>query len=315
MKSILAPLVLAFCCAVPVVAVEREVNRTFAVQPGCTLVVESYHGDIVIVESDDAEVRLALHLDYDVDTEAEADQLRAGLSLVCTSVANTISIVARHPAETGPRFSWEENKRMNLYYQISVPRECHLALRTGKGSITVGRIAGRMLARVEEGTIFFRQVDGSIDASTERGDVIISRCSGSVRARVGRGAIRLGTIGGPSDLRNSNGGIEVMKALGALTAFAEVGDVMVNFPRETSQPAKLTSSGGNMHVHIDPEANCEVAATSTWGRVENSLDFKGGTGTSGRRHLAGRMNEGGPLLQFRANGGSVKIEPGATLFE
>lgn len=293
----------------------REYQRTFPVQPGCTLVVDTYHGEIVIEESDQPEVRVTLNVDFNVETEAEAERFWAGLDCRFSADGRTVSIIARNPVETGPRLSWEENKRMNLYYRISVPRQCDLRLKTGTGKITVGRLAGRMSARVETGTIFFRQVDGSIDATVDTGEIVISRCSGEVGARVRKGAIRVGTIGGKAELRNANGGIDVMVAKGALTALSELGDISVNFPRQISQPASLTAAGGNVTVQIDPAASCTVDASAAWGRVRNTLPLTGAATDREAKRVTGRLNQGGPLLKIRADGGSVSLAPGEAPFE
>ena len=293
----------------------REYQRTFPVQPGCTLVVDTYHGEIVIEESDQSEVRVTLNVDFEVETEAEAERFWAGLDCRFSADGQTVSIVARNPVATGPRLSWDENKRMNLYYRISVPRQCDLRLKTGMGRNTVGRLAGRMSARVDTGTIFFRQVDGSIDAAVDTGEVVISRCSGDVSVRVREGTIRVGTIGGRAELRNSRGGIDVMVAKGALTALAKLGDISVNFPRQVSQPASLTAAGGNMNVQIDPAAHCEVDASATWGRVRNTLPLTGAAVDREARRVTGRLNQGGPLLKIRADGGSVSLVPGEAPFE
>src|SRR5205807_10317672 len=113
--------------------------------------------------------------------------------------------VARNPRETGWHFSWGEEARLNLYFRLTVPRSCHLDLKLGAGTITVGPLAGRMRAEVENGKIFFRRVDGSVEARVESGDIIVSHCTGAVTARAMGGVMRLGTIGGPLHLRSTSG--------------------------------------------------------------------------------------------------------------
>lgn len=296
-------------------AAERGFTRTFPVAPGCTLIVDTYHGEIAIEESDAAEVRVELNVDFDVKTDAEAAKLWDGLKYRFEAANNTVKIAVRNETATGPRFSWEDERRMNLYYRIFVPRECNLQLKTGRGKISVGRVTGRMSARVETGTIFFRQVDGSIDAATEAGDIVVSRCSGAVKARVRQGSIQVGTIGGTTDLRTSNGSVEVLQARGALTVEAEVGDVSVNFPRDYAAAASLTALGGNVNLRVDPAANCDIDAAATWGTVKNSLRLTGTNDDRSLRRVTGRLNRGGLRIKARADGGSVTLAPGETLFD
>ena len=294
---------------------EREMTKVFAVQPGGTVQVDSYRGSITVDEGDAPEVRITVQFDFNVDTEAEAERLRAELQLDVKQEENAVVVTARNPSETGFRLSWQDQVRMELNYQIAVPRACNLTLKTASGNITVGRVAGRMIAEVEKGSAFFRQVDGSIDARARFGNIVISRCSGAVTARVLRGSISGGTLAGAADLKATNGAIDVLMVRDACTALAEAGDVTVGFPSTIAQPAKITASGGTITAKIDPTANCDVAASALWGAAKCALPLTGEGREESSRRITGRLNRGGPLLTFRANGGSVKIEPGETLFE
>ena len=296
-------------------AAEREFNRTFPVQPGCTLKVDTYRGSITVVESDRPEVQVALHMEIGADSEEEAERVHAALQLEVKADSNTVALRARNPRETRVRFVWNDRNQIDLSWKISVPRQCNVELATIKGAITVGSLTGRMVARTESGTVFLKRIDGSIDASAEVGDVVVSRCSGPVKIRVLRGVIRVGTMGGFADLKNSSGDVEVLAARAGITASAEAGDVTVGFPRDTAGDARITTAGGSIHVKIDPAANCAVRASSMWGRVENRLPMTVEPGGDDKKRFAGRLGRGGPTLTFHANGGHVKIAPGETYFE
>ncbi|MSU71868.1 MAG: hypothetical protein EXS43_05945 [Opitutus sp.] len=181
-------------------------------------------------EGDMPEVRVSVRLDYNVETVAEVDRLRADLQLDLQAEGNAVAVTARNPRETGFRFSWQEQVRMEINFRIVVPRQCHLTLKTARGNITVGRVAGRMAAEVEQGSIYFRQVDGSVVARARNGNIVISRCSGTVAARTLQGSIGAGTLGEPAELKTANGGIEVLVARHAVTAQAEAVILRWDFP-------------------------------------------------------------------------------------
>lgn len=296
-------------------AAEREFARTFPVEPGCTLKLDTYRGSITVVESDQPEVKVSLQMQLGTDNEEDAARAYAALELEATSVNNTVTLRARNPRETRVRFVWNDKHQIDLAWRISVPRRCHVDAVTLNGGITIGNLSGRIAARTERGTIFLKRIDGSAEAETETGDVVISRCSGAVKARVLRGTIRVGTIGGRADLKTSTGDIDVLAARAGITASAEAGDVYVGFPRDTAGAANITASGGSIYAKIDPAANCSVAASSVWGRVESLLPMTIESGADGKRKLTGRLGRGGPALTFHANGGHVKITPGETYFE
>jgi DUF4097 and DUF4098 domain-containing protein YvlB len=218
------------------------------------------------VESDQPEVQVALNMEIDVSSEEEAARIFAGLELIAKEEGNVVTLRARNPKETRVRFVWNDKHQIDLAWRITVPRRCNVDLVTLRGGITVGNLTGRMVARVETGSIFLKRIDGSVDANVEVGDIVVSRCSGEMKARVLRGLIRVGTIGGAADLKNSSGDIEVLAARAGITAAAEAGDVYVGFPRDTSGGAQISTSGGSIHAKIDPAAKCRVDASAVWGR-------------------------------------------------
>jgi hypothetical protein len=311
----LRAILLCLTLAIATRAAEREVTRTFAVEPGCTLQVDLYRGRIEVEESDAADVKVTIHAEIGANTDAAAERAGQALQFDLTAQDNTVAVRVRNPSETGWHFEWGDPGLVDIFCRISVPRRCNVALRTNQGPITVGNLVGRVFARTGAGTIFVHRIDGPVDAATETGDVIVSRCLGEATLRTLRGTIRAGTLGGRASLKNKTGDIEVLTARAGVTAEAEVGDVTIGFPRDFAGGSDLRTSGGNVIVTIDPEANAVINASATWGHVENKLPLSVESGGNGKSKLSGRLNRGGPQLTLHANGGNVSLMPGETLFE
>lgn len=296
-------------------AAEREMHRTFPVRPGCTLKIDTYRGEITVTESDDSVVQVSIRLEIGGETEEEAETVLRGLQLELTEAQNVVSIFARNPRETRARWVWREDEQVGIFYRITVPRRCDVEVKTPKGNVTIGRLEGRMVAEVDNGTLFFRGVNGSVNAKVGEGDLVISRCTGDVVAQVRHGTIRTGLIGGAADLKNASGSVEVMVAKGELKAAATAGDVTVGFPREIQAGATVTSAGGNIFARIDPAADCEIQAISRWGRVSCDIAAAIPVGEQSKRKLRQRLNRGGALIALRADGGDVTIEASETPLE
>ena len=296
-------------------AAEREFTRTFPVQPGCTVKLDTYRGSIVVVESDQAEVQVTLQMEIRSDDGQEAARVFGEVQLEAAEADNTVTLRARNPRETRVRFVWNDKHQIALAWRIVVPRQCHVDLATHSGGITVGNLTGRVVVRTETGAVFVKRIDGSVDVSAEVGEVVVSRCSGPVKVRVVRGTIRVGTIGGQADLQNSTGDVEVLAARGGITASAAAGDVHVGFPRDTTGAAQVSTAGGSIHAKIHPATHCTVNASSVWGRVESLLPMTVLSGANGKGKLAGRIGAGGPVITLHANGGHVKLTPGETFIE
>src|SRR5437870_4978199 len=88
-------------------AAERDLHWEFPVDPGCTLQVDSHRGSIYITDTDEPRIRVAVHLEIGADRETEVGRMLAGLQLEVKAPGNTVSIVARNPAETRLRWIWE----------------------------------------------------------------------------------------------------------------------------------------------------------------------------------------------------------------
>lgn len=297
-------------------AAERDMVRTFSVQPGCTVAIDTYRGAITVIESDRPEVRIAGHLEIGARTAAEAEQVPAGFHLSCTQQGDTISVRARHPAETRARFIWNDDHQIEPTFRITVPRRCNLDLRTIRGSIVVGELSGRIVAHAETGNVFLRHAIGPTDASVDSGELVVSQCDGNLAASVRHGLIRVGVVNGRCDLKNSSGDVEVMEARGDTRVFAEAGTAKIGVPRDFAAVADVSTSGGNVIMLIDPAANCEVRARTSWlGHIACRLPAEIESGRVGGRTLVARLNRGGPKLTVHASGGDVSLEPAETPFE
>lgn len=296
-------------------AISDKIERTFPVQPGCEIRVDSYRGAIHVEQGDAPEVRVTVEINISGKTEIAEQRMRSNLKLEIEGDARAVSVIGRNPREQAARFIWEEENEIDLAYRVTVPRGSKLTLNVINGSMVVGNLAADISARVENGTLFFRQIEGSVRASVDNGDIVISRCTGELHARVLRGLLRAGTLFGKADLKNGSGDVEILSAQNEVVAHAEAGDVWAGFPQKIGGPAHLSSFGGNIRVQIDPAASCAIAASSSWGRVRTKVPMHFTQGKSGDRTIAAVMHQGGPTLTFRASGGHVTIDSGETYFE
>lgn len=299
----------------PAGPLHERIEKTFPFPAGGTFALETYRGAVTVEESDGTEARVTVDIEVEADSEEAARRARAKLTMDFAAAEQGVTVTVRN-RDSRMRFVWDETGEIDLIFRVKLPRRSHADLKVTNGSITVGNLIGDVRAAVENGNMFLKRIDGSIDARANFGEVVISRCTGDVSVRVMRGLIRTGTIGGRADLKNGSGDVEIMTAYGEVQARATAGSVSAGFPRRVRGGATLLADGGNVQVKIDPEADCAVEAAARWGRVRvTTLPLQITAGASGENRLEGRLNAGGPRIQIRADGGSVTLERGATVFE
>lgn len=305
-------LVLLFASIAP--AMEPLEQRAFDLPAGGTVIIDTYRGPIKVVPEDRRDVMITVRAQAPHKDEAKGRVAVDRIELRMDPHGSDLVVMVRNPRETGLRFVWEDPARLEIDVEVLVPMHCNLNLRTGEGAITVGSMAGRMLARTETGPIFFRQIDGSVEARNQNGDIIVSRCTGPVNLRTISGDVRIGTVGGQAVLETVNGDIEVQTAHDLIMAQAAEGSIEAGFA-QIADGSRLKTALGNITATFNPEAAFLVHATARWGRVISDLPLEEVSGGSGRGRLVGAHNGGGPRVDLQAGGGQVKLMSGQPLFE
>src|SRR3954468_12388225 len=145
-------------------ALERVIEKTFPVEAGASLKLNTYRGSIIVEDTDETQIRAVLKIELATEDPSVADQILKHLDLDLTAQGNAVAVIARNPSESRARFTWTDQK-LDLAFHVYVPRTCSLDLTTIDGDITVGHVVGRVTAHARAGTISCRQIDGAVQAT------------------------------------------------------------------------------------------------------------------------------------------------------
>ena len=304
------PLILGFgwLFAAPVfvnATVERTVEKTFSVQPGGTLKVETSGGNVTVEPGAGDSVKVIAKEKIRASSDAEADQLLKELELTIEQTGNDVTAIAKvHRGATG----WFGNTPIQVSFTITVPSRYNTDLKTSGGNITVGDLAGRMQARTSGGDVRLGNIDGTVDGSTSGGNVELGSCTGETRLQTSGGNVRADKIIGPAELGTSGGDIDVKLVENVLQAHTSGGNVKAGIGGAIKGDCSLGTSGGDVRVTVDKAAAFRLDASTSGGGVRaDGLTITLDGGGSGRSHLSGNVNGGGPLLKLRTSGGSIHV--------
>ncbi len=286
--------------------IERTVEKTFAVQPGGTLRVETQGGDIRVVAGAGESVRIVARQRFPrADTEAEADEILRDLTFELTQEGNDVSVLTK-TSRSLSGFNW--GNRVQIDFTITVPTRYSTDLRTSGGDITVASLTGTLAARTSGGDIELARIDGKISASTSGGDITLTEGTEQARLRTSGGNIRVGKIAGAADIETSGGDIEVTAAGSSLQASTSGGDVRATFEGGLPADASLSSSGGDIVARLAKATPFQLDASTSGGNVDaTGLTITIERGGVGKNRLVGAVNGGGPLLKLRTSGGDIQI--------
>src|SRR5258708_3736337 len=122
--------------------IERLVEKTFTVQPGGSLRLDTQGGEIRVSPVADNVVKITARERIRASTDAEADDILKNLSLDFTQTGNDVSASAKYERESiGFHFgSWPP---VSVDFIVTVPASFSADLHTSGGGITVGDLAGK----------------------------------------------------------------------------------------------------------------------------------------------------------------------------
>lgn len=285
----------------------RVIEKSFAVQPGGLLTVETQGGNIQVEAWDQPTVKVTATQTLKTDSESEADELLKKLALTIEQEGSGITAKARYEKRaTG--FMWGSWPPVQVSFVVSVPSRYHATLKTSGGNVRVGNLGGNLDARTSGGNIELGKITGDVEAHTSGGDVRLAEGSGTVKLATSGGNISVERAKGPTELKTSGGDIRITSVENILLASTSGGNVTAGLAGALKGDCVLETSGGNVRAHVSPAAAFRLEATTSGGNAKaEGLSFVAEESRPHRSRLTGNVNGGGPLLKLRSSGGDVVV--------
>ena len=288
--------------------IERVIEKTFTVQPGGVLKVETHGGDIRVQTSADPTVKVVARERIRASSDAEADEILSKLTLTIEQQAGGGSALAKYEKKLAG-FHWGSWPPVQVDFTVTVPAAYNVDLHTSGGDITVGDLNGKAYLRTSGGDLTLGKISGDIDGGTSGGNVRLEEGLAVVKLGTSGGDIRVGRAVGATDLGTSGGNIDIKSVENTLRAATSGGDVSAGIAGPLKGDCKLSTSGGRVRVTVDKAAAFDLDASTSGGDVDASgLTITIERGGSGRSRLSGKVNGGGPLLKLRSSGGNVIVQ-------
>ncbi|MFT6712410.1 MAG: DUF4097 and DUF4098 domain-containing protein YvlB [Arenicella sp.] len=147
--------------------------------------------------------------------------------------------------------------------------------------------------------------DYNVDLKTGGGSIHLSDLKGTVDANTSGGSITLGRIQGDVYVQTSGGAIRVEEVAGNIDAHTSGGSINAKISKQPSDDCRLRTSGGSLTVYLAPQIAVDLEASTSGGRVNSEFDVDG---LVKKQKIRGEINGGGPKLELKTSGGSVRIK-------
>ncbi|MBC8180629.1 DUF4097 family beta strand repeat protein [candidate division KSB1 bacterium] len=299
---------------------EDKISKSFKVKKGQLFYLKSDMGSVEVESWNRNEVKIVVIKKAKTYSKREAERAYEDLELRFDQNRRGVSVIAEY---TGPK-RWSRRK-LNVRFEILVPREFDLDistaggsisvedlegkidLHTSGGSITIGRIEGPVNARTSGGSIRVTKARGDVDVHTSGGSISIGETSGSLDAETSGGSITLDGVDGDTHVHTSGGGLKLKNLAGNVQGSTSGGSIYAELTGRIDRDCYLKTSGGGITVYLPDNINAEIDAHTSGGRV--STDFPITVrGKLKSNTLYGKINDGGPIIKLRTSGGGIRIK-------
>ena len=279
---------------------QDEINKSFKVQPGGQLTVDSDVGNVEIKTGSSDTVTVDIKRRLKVDGQA-AQELLKNLTIDLSQSGNNVNVIVKLVDDNNQT----NRRKIQLDFLISMPLNFNLKLRT-VGSASVGHVQGTVNASTAGGSLVIGNVDGPLTARSGGGSLTIGNVVGDLDARSGGGSINAGRITGRVTANAGGGSVSIEEATDAIDATASGGSVKAYISRQPSAGFNIKADAGSIDLRLAESVSISVDASCTAGRVTTDYGLTGERDTHGGS-LKGDINGGGPSVVLRASAGNIHV--------
>jgi len=258
-------------CAAPVPAAPQHFERHFAVKGRPVVIIQNVaNGRIEVKSWKNPEVVVTVTQASDkvtVDTEQAGER---------------VDVTANVADNSAPANELEAN------FQLTVPEETELQLRTQTGLVYVEQVMGDMTLQSVAGDIHLKEVSGYIVVRTTGGSLVCTQCAGKL------------------DFNSVSGNAQVVQpGLTSVSLFTMSGNILYDGDFIRTGIYTMKSGKGTVEVHFSGSDSFDLKAQTATGSVDNQAEAYLKPDSHGVRHIASKFTKG---LFGTVGSGLAKVE-------
>ena len=320
----------------------EDIAETFPVAPGGRLTVDAALGviDIQGADSDTVAVRILRSAQWKADRRA--GEILKNFDVQIKHEPPDVKIEAQFKGT--PKQRKKANARLDIHFDIIVPRHYDVDLKTSGDDISVANLEGDVNAKTSGGRLRLENITGPIDGHTSGGNIELNGFKGATSLRTSGGNIKVQAGTGDVTVKTSGGELHCVEVTGAIIGKTTGGNITLTYCKggadvntaggsinlENDGPVQAKATGGSIRSRMLGQLRGDCVLETTGGSIDVSLrpdiavaiDAKalGGTvqtefpvtvevaGVIKPGQLQGTLNGGGPLLKLRGLGGNITLK-------
>jgi rRNA maturation endonuclease Nob1 len=239
-------------------AAPQHFERHFLVKGRPVVVIQNVaNGRIEVKSSKNSEVVVA------------ATQASNKINIDAEQAGERIDVTATITDNSGAANELEAN------FQLTVPEETELQLRTQTGLVYVEQVMGDMTLQSVAGDIHLKEVSGYIVVRTTGGSLVCTQCAGKL------------------DFNSISGNAQVVQpGLTNVSLFTMSGNILFDGDFIRTGIYTMKSGKGTVEVHFSGNDSFDLKAQTATGTVDNQAEAYLKPDSHGVRHMASKFTKG-----------------------
>jgi DUF4097 and DUF4098 domain-containing protein YvlB len=229
----------------------------------------SVKGRPVIVLQNVANGRIEVKSSKNAEVIVSATQASNKIGIETEQAGERVDITATVLDNSAPANELEAN------FQLTVPEEAELQLRTQTGLVYVEQVMGDMTLQSVAGDVHLKEVSGYIVVRTTGGSLVCTQCAGKL------------------DFNSVSGSAQVLQpGLTNVTLFTMSGNILFDGDFIRTGIYTMKSGKGTVEVHFSGNDSFDLKAQTATGTVDNQAEAYLRPDSHGVRHIASKFTKG-----------------------
>ena len=285
----------------------ETINRTLDLPPGGTLIINIENGRLDISGEAGSGVVIKIDRSVKASSKEKEEAFLTENPVEIETTDRTVRITRAGESGASWGFSlFRKKPREEATYQVVVPADFNLDLRTSGGEVALTNVKGEIAARTSGGSIRALSLTGDIAVRTSGGSIRLDDCHGPTDAHTSGGSITAENGSDNLKLRTSGGSITVLAHEGRVDGHTSGGSVKATLLAGRTEACSLSTSGGGVTVNLPATAAVDIDASTSGGNVHSEFP-EAQPDPKKKTRLVAPINGGGPLLKLHTSGGSIHI--------
>ncbi|HSJ55281.1 MAG TPA: DUF4097 family beta strand repeat-containing protein, partial [Anaerolineae bacterium] len=242
----------------PGISTEAEENRTFTVEPGAALRVDSFAGNVTVQAADEGHILVV------ATRRAGTSASRERIQVQYQETAGGLEIRTTRPVGL-------LNARVD--FQIQVPPGTPLELDTGSGNVEVRGVTEGVRAETGSGNVTALGLAGDVELDTGSGNVDLQDVVGTVTVETGSGNLTLRGVEGDLAAHTGSGSIMVEGATGQ--ARLDTGSGSVEYRGTPAGECRFETGSGSVVLYLPADLDARVDLQTNSGSVDVQFPVEG----------------------------------------